>query len=366
MFIKIKLLILLLLILLILFLFKKIYYKESFEPNYKIVSLDEFNELFKSEIITLPKSMYAAGVINKDWYLCVDNPDDHTEFKLWEFHYIKNNIHPRVNKLKYYYIMYFWDGYREKTPLYKGDLVPYVPYKGQYDNEYDIKFKNEYIVIHKNKNIFSYNRQINDHNTLLLPDYFYISEHGYKKQFFNQIDENYISFNSKLNKCVYRGALNNGSVTNFIDMTDKNNLNQREYFKKLYEEQKFKNVDFEDNKLTVPEQMKYKYILDIDGWANTWSATIWKLYSGSVLLKVNSIWKQWYYDDLKEYVHYVPIENDFSNLNEQIQWCIDNNDKCEEITKNAKEFVLKKLNWDQVIKDTTTTFTGYLNNSVFD
>ena len=63
-------------------------------------------------------------------------------------------------------------------------------------------------------------------------------------------------------------------------------------------------------------------------------------YDSSVLLKVKSIWKQWYYDELKEYVHYVPVENDFSDLNERIQWCIDNNDKCEEITKNAKQFVI--------------------------
>jgi hypothetical protein len=361
----IKILLILIFLIIIFFLFKKLFNIKTFENNYKIISLDEFNELFNSEIITLPKSMYAAGVINNEWYLCVDNPKHHIKYKLWEFHYIKDNVHPKVKKIKYYYIMYFWDGYRERTPLYKGELVPYIPYKGQYDNEYAIQFKNEYIIIHKNKNIFSYNKQINDNNTLLLPDYYYIRDNGYKENLFKEIDNNYINFNNKKNKCVYRGALNNGSVTNFIDMTDKDNLNQREYFKKLYEERKIKNMDFEDNKLSIPEQMKYKYILDIDGWANTWSATIWKLYSGSVLLKVKSIWKQWYYDELKEYVHYVPIENDFSNLNEQIQWCINNNDKCEEITKKAKEFVLKKLNWDQVIKDTTQTFTTYLNNSEF-
>jgi hypothetical protein len=309
--------------------------------------------------------MYAAGVINNEWYLCVDEPDVHTEFKLWEFHYIKNNVHPKLDREKYYYIMYFWDGYREKTQMYNGTLVPYVPYKGQYDNEYAIQFKNEYLLIHKNKIIFSYCKHLNDHNTYLLPDYFYISQTGYKDNLIKEINENYVKFNDKMNKCVYRGSLNNGSVNNFIDVTDKDNLNQRQYFKKLYEEQKFKNIDYEDNKLTVPEQMKYKYILDIDGWSNTWNATVWKMYSGSVLLKVKSIWKQWYYDELKEYEHYIPVENDLSNLNEQIQWCIDNNEKCEEITKNAKKFVISKLNWDQVIKDTTTTFTTYLNNSEF-
>jgi hypothetical protein len=347
----------------------KLFYKkqrEGLENNYKILTLDEFNDLFKSEIITLPKTMYAAGVIDNTWYLTVDEPEVHNQFKLWEYHYIKNNIHPLLKQSKYYYIMYFWDGYREKTQMYNGELVPYVPYKGQYNDEYDIKFKNEYILIHKNKYIFAYCKQLNDHNTLLLPDYFYISSKGGAyKDLLKEIDDGYVQYNDKINKCIYRGSLNNGSVTNFMDTSDKDNMNQREYFKKLYNDKQFKNMEWEDNKLSLAEQIKYKYILDIDGWASTYNATVWKLYSGSVLLKVKSIWKQWYYDELKEYVHYVPVKNDFSNLNEQIQWCIDNNDKCEQITKNAKQFVINKLNAEQVIKDTAYTFKEYLNKSEF-
>ena len=31
---------------------------------------------------------------------------------------------------------------------------------------------------------------------------------------------------------------------------------------------------------------------------------------------------------LKPYVHYVPIKEDFSNLNDVIIWCLNNDDKC--------------------------------------
>ena len=37
-----------------------------------------------------------------------------------------------------------------------------------------------------------------------------------------------------------------------------------------------------------------------------------------------------------------------------------NDEKCKEITKNAKQFVLNKLNWDQVIKDTASTMNKYV------
>jgi hypothetical protein len=124
-----------------------------------------------------------------------------------------------------------------------------------------------------------------------------------------------------------------------------------------------KNVEYGENQLTIPEMMQYKYILDIDGWSNTWDATVWKLYSGSVLLKVKSVFKQWYYDDLKEWIHYVPVENDFSDLNEKIEWCIHNNDKCIEITNNAKQFVIEKLNWEKTKEYMVKSFKRYLLNN---
>jgi len=115
------------------------------------------------------------------------------------------------------------------------------------------------------------------------------------------------------------------------------------------------NINYKNEQTSIEDQIKYKYILDIDGFSNTWDATIWKLYSGSVLLKVNSIWEQWFYNDFIEWIHYVPVENDFSDLNKQIQWCINNDDKCKQITKNARDFVLNKLNWEYVKNETINT-----------
>jgi hypothetical protein len=343
-------------IIIILYLYTK--EKETFD-NDKYISIDEFNNKFDSNIITLPKSMFAAGVINNKWYIYVDEPEKDNLFKLYEFHYIKTYIHPLMNKSTYYYIMYFWDGYREDTPFTHGELIEYIPYKDQYNNDYNPPFKNEFPILHKNRHIFAYCKHLNDHNTVLLPDYFYISNHGYKEKQLKEIDNNYIHFDNKMNKCIWRGKLNNGSYHNFIS-DNKHKLNQRSYFKMLYEEDNFNHVQYEDIFTSIAEQIKYKYILDIDGVSNTWDATVWKLYSGSVLLKTKSIWKQWYYDELKEYVHYVPVENDFSDLNNQIEWCIQNDEKCKEITKNAKQFVLNKLNWDQVIKDTASTMNKYV------
>jgi hypothetical protein len=122
-------------------------------------------------------------------------------------------------------------------------------------------------------------------------------------------------------------------------------------------------VDYEDSFTSLQEQLTYKYILDIDGWSNTWDATIWKLYSGSILFKVKSTWQQWYYDELKEWEHYVPINNDFSDLNEKIEWCKLNDDKCKQIAKNAKKFVIEKLNLEYVNNKVVERTIKYFNDT---
>jgi hypothetical protein len=196
-------------------------------------------------------------------------------------------------------------------------------------------------------------KNINDKTTVLLPNAHYIREEGHKKAL-EEIDANRVSYRDKKTECTWRGELNNGTVHNFFDMRDKD-MNPRRYFQKLHKEGRFPKVNFEDIKTTITEQIQYKYILDIDGWSATWSAMVWKLYSGSVLLKTKSKWKQWYYDDLKEWVHYVPVENDFSDLNDKIEWCIHNEEECERMVENARQFVLQKLNWERVKKDTIET-----------
>jgi hypothetical protein len=117
-------------------------------------------------------------------------------------------------------------------------------------------------------------------------------------------------------------------------------------------EQAAPKVNFENKDTSISDQIQYKMILDMDGWSSTWSATVWKMYSGSVLLKTKSKWKQWYYHKLEPWVHYVPVKDDFSDLNDKIEWCLHNERECIKITENAKRFVDKHLTWDQVKKDT--------------
>ena len=85
--------------------------------------------------------------------------------------------------------------------------------------------------------------------------------------------------------------------------------------------------------------LDYRYQVDVDGWTNSWSL-LDKLISGSTVLKVRSAlgYRQWYYDKLKPWVHFIPLAADASDLDEVMFWMIAHPDECEAIADSAATF----------------------------
>jgi hypothetical protein len=92
----------------------------------------------------------------------------------------------------------------------------------------------------------------------------------------------------------------------------------------------------------------YKYLIDIDGNSNAWSALFQKLLSGSVVLKVASPnnFRQWYYDELIPWVNFVPIDSDMSDLVEKIHWLHKNDDEARKIGENGA-ILANKLTYER-------------------
>lgn len=91
------------------------------------------------------------------------------------------------------------------------------------------------------------------------------------------------------------------------------------------------------NTLSPLEQSKYKYLINVDGHVSAFRLSL-ELGMGSCILLAKSKYKMWFHSELKEYVHYIPVNEDLSDLIDQINWCIDNDSKCETIAQNAKLF----------------------------
>ena len=88
----------------------------------------------------------------------------------------------------------------------------------------------------------------------------------------------------------------------------------------------------------------HKYLVEIDGNVNSWGL-LWKLLTGSCILRVNSKRRQWYHNKLKPYLNIVPVKEDLSDLHEQLSWCHDHEEECEEIGRQGKILA------EQVIED---------------
>ncbi|OCF46102.1 hypothetical protein I317_00192 [Kwoniella heveanensis CBS 569] len=62
-----------------------------------------------------------------------------------------------------------------------------------------------------------------------------------------------------------------------------------------------------------PEQaMEYKYVMDVDG--NAWSARFERLLASGSLVFKSTIYPEWWTDRVQPWVHYVPIQLDYSDL----------------------------------------------------
>lgn len=65
-----------------------------------------------------------------------------------------------------------------------------------------------------------------------------------------------------------------------------------------------------------------KFAIDIDGYTNTWSNLLVRMLYGCCVLKVESQFgfRQWYYDEIKPFEHYVPVSADMADFAEKIEW----------------------------------------------
>ena len=102
------------------------------------------------------------------------------------------------------------------------------------------------------------------------------------------------------------------------------------------------------NYLSLPDLMKYKYLIDIGG--NGYSGRLkFLLFSKRPLLIVDRNYIEYFHDDLVPYIHYIPVKMDLSDLSEQVIWMISNPEKSLEIANNAFEYAMNNFNLDNLI-----------------
>ncbi len=210
--------------------------------------------------------------------------------------------------------------------------------------------------------IFTFSKKRNDCAVIVMPDFELLSNHQSLIDEVSQGCTRY-SWNSKMAQAFWRGSTTSGdfsqpnwrefSRSQLVLTARDSNKRVNAHFTQFCQGAE-NNNDFLTEighcypHIDVESHLVFKYLIDVDGNASTYSRFYWILLSNSAPFKVESEFTQWYYKGLEPYKHYVPVNHDSSNLISQVEWARENDEKVESIAKASREFAIEHLNEDSV------------------
>jgi Glycosyl transferase family 90 len=118
------------------------------------------------------------------------------------------------------------------------------------------------------------------------------------------------------------------------------------------------NVEYMSRK----DMAKYRYQIDFGGaGGTTWTGTLDKLAMPGLLFHHETPAKDWYYDNLIPWKHYIPIRTDLSDLFEKYQWAVKNDREARSIAAAGTQFA------NELLSSTTMAmyYEMYFGNNSF-
>ena len=94
--------------------------------------------------------------------------------------------------------------------------------------------------------------------------------------------------------------------------------------------------------MSMEDQSKHKYIIHVDGNVAAYRL-LTTLLTGSLILRVKSVYTLWSDSILEDGVHYISVAEDLSDLESILAWCKKNDAKCRSIAKKGRTVAQKLL-----------------------
>jgi Glycosyl transferase family 90 len=106
---------------------------------------------------------------------------------------------------------------------------------------------------------------------------------------------------------------------------------------------------------------RFKAVLDVDGNSNSWSGLFTSLLTGACVLKIESPhgFRQWYYDRLEPWVHYVPVRSDLSDLEDRVEHMLEDDGLARSIGDAGRRFATS-LDYGAEMLASIDRFTAWL------
>lgn len=331
----------------------------------EIVDNETFNKLFFPDLslVVLPHNAFALGFHAETGKFCLYRSGLHADagnnirmkivLDFWIAH-----VHSLCPAGKSYKFLFgVWDGWRERIAFSPGkELRTYRPLLEDFKGKVEIDSPSGFApLLGKDTTLFAFCRHSNDQTVTLVPDDGFISTNGFK----HFVDQVRIQkpWSERKAKFVWRGKLECGEPQNFTQFVPGQPPPRRSFMNlvkkfQAHEDSKTReffssHLDCENSWMNPSQMAEHKFIFDIDGYTSTYAATVWKMASGSVMVKQESHWEQWHYHNWKPWIHYVPVKNDFSNLREIMKWCLDHDKECEKIASNVKKHYNEHLSYEK-------------------
>lgn len=104
----------------------------------------------------------------------------------------------------------------------------------------------------------------------------------------------------------------------------------------------FRRVDIAGGPVAQPSWCNRRFAIDIDGEANAFTNLFTRLVYGCCVIKVASPlgFRQWYYDRLEPWQHFVPVAADLSDLPDILAWCATHPRSCAAIAAAGQQVAL--------------------------
>ena len=119
------------------------------------------------------------------------------------------------------------------------------------------------------------------------------------------------------------------------------------------------NVSFAKPQMSIKEQLKYKFVLSLEG--NDVATNLkWIMSSNSVCIMPRPKYETWFKEGtLIPNYHYIEVLDDYSNIKEIYEEFLKNEKECHSIIKNANNFVGEFLNYDQRLMTSRLVVSRY-------
>jgi Glycosyl transferase family 90 len=93
---------------------------------------------------------------------------------------------------------------------------------------------------------------------------------------------------------------------------------------------------FSSGAMSIAEMLQYKAIVMLEG-NDVSSGLKWALFSNSVVVMQAPMYTSWAMEELLQpWVHYIPILDDFSDVEQKVQWILDHDEEAQKIARNGR------------------------------